>query len=82
MADTSTAEKQWDLGADHHNLVILIDWLVESGATPDELSTAVEKPWKYNDELVDAIADLTGSDSDTAEDMSPEAGHHDPLDEG
>lgn len=80
MADeaTETTDKQWQLGPDHGNLCILIDWLVESGCTPDELSTAVEKPWKYNDELAEALADLQGDDEDTAEDFSPEAGHHDP----
>lgn len=80
MTDTSTdpAEKQWNLGPDHSNLCVLIDWLVESGSTPDELSDAVEKPWHYNDELVEALADLQADDTDTAEDLSPEAGHHDP----
>lgn len=79
---TNATEKRWDLGADHGNLCVLIDWLIESGATPDELGDAVEKPWHYNDELIDALADLQGDDDDSAEDHSPEAGHHEPADEG
>lgn len=80
MADTSTdnSDKLWDLGADHTNLLVLLGYLQECGATTEELLDACEKPWHYNDELVEALADLASDDSDTAEDFSPEAGHHDP----
>lgn len=80
MADTS--DKQWDLGQDHGNLCILVDFMADNGATAAELTYAVEKPWKYSDEFAEALADLQGDDSDTAEDFSPEAGHHDPEEEG
>jgi len=78
---TDTSEKQWDLGRDHANLCILIDYMVEDGASPDDLALAVEKPWKFNAVLFEALAELTSEDFDTAEDLSPEAGHHWPDDE-
>jgi hypothetical protein len=81
MTDTSDFEHQWDLGRSHANLCILIDYMVEDGATPDDLALAVEKPWKFNEVLFEALQELTSEDFDTAEDLSPEAGHHWPDDE-
>lgn len=35
----------------HRDLVYLTRWMAENGYTPDDIAYAVEKPWKYEDEL-------------------------------
>ena len=40
----------------HEDLVILTAWLAREGHTADAVAYAVEKPWKYPDELATAKA--------------------------
>lgn len=42
----------WD---NHANLLVLLESLRDSGAAPEELIYAVEKPWKFNDEYLTAL---------------------------
>lgn len=64
MADPSgdeTAEKAaageawWN---NHDNLLVLLDSMQNSGATPEEIIYAMEKPWKFNDEYQSALGEL------------------------
>ena len=41
-------------GYSHADIVLLVNYLADRGADVDDLTYAVEKPWKYDDELTAA----------------------------
>lgn len=41
--------------ADHSNIVTLTSWMAENGYDPDDIAYAVEKPWKFEEEFLDAL---------------------------
>lgn len=50
-------EKLWYMN--HDNIVTLIDWMAEDNSySKQDLASAVEKPWKYEDEFRTAQAKL------------------------
>ena len=47
----------------YDDLVLLTAWMAAEGYTPNDIAYAVEKPWKWAEELVQAKAALTGRDA-------------------
>lgn len=51
--------------SDHSNLVTLTSYMAANGYTAEELAYAVEKPWKYEDEFLQALTlELNNSEED------------------
>lgn len=48
----AAGEEWWN---DHSNLLVLLESMRDSGAAPEELVYAMEKPWKFTDEYRTAL---------------------------
>lgn len=55
---TKTRERVERDGMNHNDLVTLTSYMAEQGSTAQEVAYAVEKPWKFVDTLLEAVATL------------------------
>lgn len=54
--------------ADHSNIVTLTSYLADHGYSANDVAYAVEKPWKFEDEFLEAVSELVGNGEESDQD--------------